>query len=84
MVESAEMRDGDDCTLTVIDLALRGRVAIERQVRARLVVVADVAQEDAEEMQFAQVSRGKSGTADEAWGLRITRLPVRWHKRDMR
>ncbi len=53
-MQSAEVRDGDDVAMARFSLARQWRVALETQVRTRLVVVGRVVAKDTDEVPLAE------------------------------
>ena len=55
MMQPADLRDRDDpATARRLDLAGKWRVAFERQVRSRLVVVGEIFAEDPKQVRFVE------------------------------
>ncbi len=63
VVESAEMRNRDDFARTGVDGSRQRRVSIERQVRARLVVVGGVAAQHLGQVPFSEWNSGDPSRA---------------------
>ena len=81
MVKAAEVRDGDNFTAAIFYRARFGRVSIDRQMTAGLIVVALTRQKSSQQMAFAKsddVIRALSANrTDDALDVRVLpgRLP---------